>query len=69
MKGLPRILQIIWMIVGSVCFFEAYSSYISNNKDINTVYLFSGLTLFAFFRYFMLRRKDFMKRKKDGKFD
>ena len=69
MKRLPRILQIIWMIVGAVCFFEAYISFTSTNKDMNTVYLFSGLSLFAFFRYFMLRRKDFMLRKKDGKFD
>ncbi|MDC0561475.1 hypothetical protein OAP07_05315 [Bacteroidia bacterium] len=69
MKRLPRILQIIWMIVGAVCFFEAYSSFTSTNKDMNTVYLFSGLSLFASFRYFMLRRKGFMKRKKDGKFD
>lgn len=69
MKRLPRILQIIWIIVGAVCFFEAYSSFTSTNKDMNTVYLFSGLTLFAFFRYLMLRRKDYMKRKKDGKFD
>jgi hypothetical protein len=57
------------MIVGAVCFFEAYSSYTSDDKDMNTVYLFSALTLFAFFRYFMLRRKDFMEKKRDGKFD
>jgi hypothetical protein len=69
MKRLPRILQIIWMIVGAVCFFEAYNSYVSANTDMNTVYLFSGLSLFAFFRYFMLRRKQFMQKKKDGKFD
>ena len=69
MKRLPRILQIIWMIVGVVCFFEAYNSYTSNNTDINTVYLFSALTLFAFFRYFMLRRKQFIQKKKDGKFN
>ena len=69
MKRLPRILQIIWMIVGAVCFFEAYSSYTSNNTDVNSVYLFSGLTLFAFFRYFMLRRKQYIQKKKDGKFN
>ena len=69
MKRLPRILQIIWMIVGAVCFFEAYSSFTSDNKDMSTVYLFSALTLFSFFRYFMLRRKDFMDKKRVGKFD
>lgn len=57
------------MIVGAVCFFEAYKTYTSPNSDMNTVYLFSGLALFAFFRYFMLRRKHFMQKKKDGKFD
>ncbi|MDC0579533.1 hypothetical protein OAP11_02105 [Bacteroidia bacterium] len=69
MKNLSRVLQIIWMVVGAICFIEAYTSFTSPNPDMNTVYLFSGLMMFAFFRYFMLRRKQFIQKKKDGKFD
>lgn len=70
MKRLPRILQIIWMLIGAVSLFEAYSSFTSKETtDPTSGYLFCGVAVFAFARYFMLRRKQFIQNKKDGKFD
>mgnify|MGYP001054823187 CR=1 FL=1 len=69
MKKLPRILQIIWMLVAAVSVFEAFSILTSKNPDKTSGYLFIGVALFAFMRYVMLRRKQFNQDKKDGKFD
>jgi len=68
MKNLPRILQIIWMVIGAVCIFEVYSVFSSSNPDKTSGYLFIGVGLFAFVRYMMLRRRQFLQNKKDGKY-
>ena len=69
MKKLPRFLQFVWMIVGAICLFEAYMGMITPQSDKNAVYIFIGIAIFAFFRYFILRRKQFINHKKDGRFD
>lgn len=69
MKRLPRILQIVWMVVGAVSIFEAYSIFSSSEPDKTSGYLFAGVALFSFVRYFMLRRRQFIDDKKAGKFD
>lgn len=69
MKNLPRILQIIWMLVAAVCVFEAFD--ILSAKDVQdktSGYLFVGVALFATMRYFMLRRGQYVKAKQEGKF-
>jgi hypothetical protein len=68
MKNLPRILQIIWMLVAAVSIFEAFSILTSDNSEKTTGYLFIGVAVFAAMRYFMLRRRQYNNDKKDGKF-
>jgi hypothetical protein len=68
MKKLPRILQIIWMLIGAVSIFEAYSVLSSDAEDKTAGYMFVGVALFAAMRYFMLRRRQFNQDKEDGKF-
>ncbi len=69
MKRLPRILQIVWMIISAVCAFEAFNIFKSNQADKTNGYLFAGIGVFAFVRYVMLRRRQFMDKKKDDKFN
>ena len=69
MKNLPRILQIIWMLVAVVCIFQAYDILSAQDVlDKTSGYLFIGLALFATMRYVMLRRRQFLDKKKDGQF-
>ncbi len=69
MKKLPRILQIIWMLVMVVCIFQAFDILSSTEvQDKTSGYLFIGVGLFAMMRYIMLRRRQFLDKKKDGKF-
>jgi hypothetical protein len=69
MKNLPRILQIIWMLVAAVCIFQAYDILSAQEvQDKTSGYLFIGVSLFATMRYVMLRRRQFLDKKKDGKF-
>ena len=59
MKNLPRILQIIWMLVAAVCIFQAYDILSAQEvQDKTSGYLFIGVSLFATMRYVMLRRRD-----------
>jgi hypothetical protein len=68
MKNLPRILQIIWMLVAAVSIFEAFSILTSDDQEKTTGYLFIGVAVFSAMRYFMLRRRQYNNDKKDGKF-
>lgn len=68
MKNLPRILQIIWLIIGAVSIFEAYMAFTAAGADKNTGFVFCIVAVFALFRYVMLRRKQFLQDKKEGKF-
>lgn len=52
-----------------VCIFQAYDILSSTEvKDKTSGYLFIGVGLFAMMRYIMLRRRQFLDKKKDGKF-
>jgi hypothetical protein len=66
---LPRILQLIWMLIGAVSIVQAYFILKSPDPDKTSAYLFMGVTLFAAVRYFMLRRRQFNEKKKNGDFD
>ena len=68
MKNLPRILQIIWLIIAAVAVFEAYVILSSKELDKTSGYLFVLVAVFATFRYFMLKRKQFKLDKESGKF-
>lgn len=68
MKRLPRILQIIWMLIAVVSIFEAFSIFSSDIHDKTSGYLFVGLTLFAGIRYGMLRRKQYQEEKSREKY-
>ena len=68
MKNLPRILQIIWLLIAAVSVFEAYVILNSDEPDKTSGYLFVLVAIFASFRYFMLKRKQFKLSKEAGKF-
>jgi len=58
------------MLIGAVSLFEAYSAFSSGDPEKTTSgYLFCLVAIFAFFRYFVLRRKQFKQKKEEGKFD
>ena len=65
---LPRILQLIWMLIAAVSVVQAYLVLTSSEQDKTSAYLFMGVTLFAVMRYFMLRRQQFLLKKKNGDF-
>jgi hypothetical protein len=67
MKNLPRILQIIWMLVAAVAVFEAFNILTSDSQEKATGYLFIGVAVFAAVRYFMLRRSQYNSDKKNRK--
>jgi len=66
---LPRILQIIWMLVAAVSVFEAISILTSDVENKTSGYLFAAVALFATSRYIMLRRRQFKDQKEKGKFE
>jgi hypothetical protein len=69
MKKLPRILQIIWMLIAVVSIFQVFSIFNSDVEDKTSGYLFGLVALFALMRYFVLRRRQFLLKKKHGDFD
>lgn len=57
------------MLVAAVCIFQAYDILSAQEvQDKTSGYLFIGVSLFATMRYVMLRRRQFLDKKKDGKF-
>ena len=66
---LPRILQLIWMLIAVVSIVQAYLIIKAPDPDKTSAYLFMGVTLFAAMRYFMLHRQQFNQKKKNGDFD
>ena len=57
------------MLVAAVSVFEAFSIFSSNAEDKTSGYLFVGVALFAFVRYMMLRRRQFIDKKNNGGFE
>ncbi len=68
MKNLPRVLQVIWLLIAAVSVFEAYLILNSGDPDKTSGYLFCGVAVFSLVRYVMLRRKQFNEDKKVGKY-
>ncbi len=57
------------MLVAVVCIFQAYDILSAQDVlDKTSGYLFVGVAIFALMRYVMLRRRQFLNKKKDGKF-
>jgi len=69
MKNLPRVLEIIWLLIAAVSVFEAFVILSSKPAEKTSGYLFIIVAVFASFRYFMLKRKRFKAKKKSGDFD
>ena len=65
---LPRILQIIWMLVAAVSIFEAFNIFTSGEENKTKGYVFIAVAVFATMRYFMLRRRQFIDKKNSGGF-
>lgn len=63
---MTRIVQIVWLIIAAICAIEAYNIFTSTEADKTSGWLFSGVALFAIFRYVVLKR---MQLRRENKID